>query len=94
MYIALEQTDAFPFGKYKGKLLSEVIKNDASYLCWFHDKVDGYKIHDIYKAKEEKSYQTSGRSYSKSKRNHKSTYNHKEAMANEWGEHVFGHGPY
>jgi hypothetical protein len=30
-----------PFGKYKGKPISEVFRQDPSYLTWFCDTVDG-----------------------------------------------------
>ena len=30
-----------PFGKYKGKPISEVFRQDRSYLTWFCDTVDG-----------------------------------------------------
>jgi hypothetical protein len=30
-----------PFGKYRGKPVSEVLRRDPSYLTWFCDTVDG-----------------------------------------------------
>ncbi|MGO9107952.1 MAG: hypothetical protein ACLP9L_01855 [Thermoguttaceae bacterium] len=30
-----------PFGKYKGKPISDVLRQDRSYLTWFCDTVDG-----------------------------------------------------
>src|SRR5208282_6428187 len=30
-----------PFGKYRGKPLSEILKGDPSYLAWFYCNVDG-----------------------------------------------------
>ena len=30
-----------PFGKYKGKPISEVFRQNRSYLTWFCDEVDG-----------------------------------------------------
>jgi hypothetical protein len=32
-----------PFGKYKGKPISEVFQHDPSYLAWFCNTVDGNK---------------------------------------------------
>ena len=33
-----------PFGKYRGKPLSEILKCDPSYLAWFYCNVDGNEV--------------------------------------------------
>lgn len=33
-----------PFGKYRGKTVSEVLEQDPSYLRWFCDCVDGNEV--------------------------------------------------
>jgi hypothetical protein len=33
-----------PFGKHKGKTISEVLRQDPSYLAWFCDCVDGNEV--------------------------------------------------
>jgi hypothetical protein len=33
-----------PFGKYRGKPISEVFRQDRSYLAWFCDAVDGNEV--------------------------------------------------
>jgi len=33
-----------PFGKYRGKPISEVFRQDPSYLSWFCDCVDGNEV--------------------------------------------------
>ena len=33
-----------PFGKYRGKPISEVFRQDPSYLTWFCDNVDGSEV--------------------------------------------------
>ncbi len=33
-----------PFGKYRGKPISEVFRQDPSYLAWFCDAVDGNEV--------------------------------------------------
>ena len=30
--------DAIPFGKYKGKKLSEILRDDPNYINWINDK--------------------------------------------------------
>jgi hypothetical protein len=30
-----------PFGKHKGRALSEILNEEPSYLAWFYDHVDG-----------------------------------------------------
>ena len=30
-----------PFGKYRGKTIAEIFRQDSSYLAWFYCKVDG-----------------------------------------------------
>ena len=34
-----------PFGKYRGKSVSEVLRQDPSYLTWFCDNVAGNGVH-------------------------------------------------
>ncbi len=33
-----------PFGKYRGKPISEVFRQDRSYLAWFCDNVNGNEV--------------------------------------------------
>ena len=38
----------FPFGKYKGELVREIIKNDPSYCQWLYERDFMPKFEDIY----------------------------------------------
>ena len=33
----LDENSEMPFGKYKGKLIKEVLDDDPNYLLWFQD---------------------------------------------------------
>jgi len=35
----------FTFGKYKGKLLSEIIRNDPQYITWAKENIPGFIKH-------------------------------------------------
>lgn len=99
MYIVLEQSDVFPFGKYEDKLLSEVIKYDASYLVWFHNTVDDYRIENIMdalskKGVQDRQWKESRRDYSGSYARRSKPYNHHQEMAAEYWRDIYGHGPH
>ena len=40
----LSDEDTLPFGKYKSRLIKNIMGEDPGYLLWFHEKVEGYKI--------------------------------------------------
>ena len=42
--------DEFPFGKYKGEKISDVLEVDAGYLDWAEKKVDHFFLNDEAKA--------------------------------------------
>jgi DNA polymerase III alpha subunit (gram-positive type) len=45
----LDINDKFPFGKFKDKLVSEVVKTSPNYLNWCLNNVNGFKITDKVK---------------------------------------------
>lgn len=36
--------DEFPFGKYKGKTIQDVLEINPSYIVWFYENVKRFKI--------------------------------------------------
>jgi hypothetical protein len=44
MMTATPEEPKMPFGKYRGKPISEVFRKDPSYLTWFCDCVDGNEV--------------------------------------------------
>jgi len=42
----IQKTYKFTFGKYKGKLVSEVLKENPSYIKWVHENVDWITVPD------------------------------------------------
>lgn len=41
---ALTMNDRLPFGKYQGKLVSTVIREDPDYLDWWDNEVGGWPL--------------------------------------------------
>lgn len=59
MQTHLKPTDAFTFGKYKGRLIKEVIEQDPSYVVWAADNVKGFNLSPqmLKKARDNKQEQ-------------------------------------
>jgi DNA recombination-dependent growth factor C len=43
----------FTFGKHKGKTVKQVMEEDASYLLWADDNVEGFELSDYLRDQAE-----------------------------------------
>lgn len=49
----LKFNELFPFGKYKGQLLEDVIQEDASYITWVIENTDWELDNEAFQFYEE-----------------------------------------
>ena len=42
----LDLEDQFPFGKHKGQIVADILRDDADYLRWWIENVDDYDLTD------------------------------------------------